>query len=44
MRKKYSGSVVRANPVVPTEDSAPGIWTLEQQKSKSKKRHMAFCW
>ena len=37
MRKKFPGSVVRANPVVPTEDSAPGIWTLEQQNQNQSK-------
>ena len=42
MRKKYSGSVVRANPVVPTEDSAPGIWTLEQQNQNQKKGTWPF--
>jgi len=42
MRKKYSGSVVRANPVVPTEDSAPGIWTLEQQNQNQKRGTWPF--
>ena len=42
MRKKYSGSVVRANPVVPTEDSASGIWTLDQQNQNQKRGTWPF--
>ena len=42
MRKKFPGSVVRANPVVPTEDSASGIWTLEQQNQNQSRGKWPF--